>query len=530
MQAILGKITHITPKPGNDGKARMATPLEIKFKPACVLPRRTKIPEWLKDQTLTLERAVVDVREIGRPGDSLVLTPAESTRWLSPLVVTPAVASGALPRMLQLELRWCKEEKPPEFTVRANGRTWTATFVKEGERLTGSMATAEFFDSPPALPVAFEVTCDKLRTTCTVMPGGVPGTCRLLLPEGEHHRLENAWYAVDILAQNHAGGIAALREQARGVDHFRRPNNLIAYPLEYAGHSDRFRSSWDWSEQMRDARMTCAGGRREGAATRLDLEGVLDEGQSLRSSVNYQLYDELPLLLMQREFRYGKAKEPDGKEKDEKPKEPIDEMKVMGFGFRAAWMAERDGRTGSRVLCTDGERLIATRSVEIGDFLRHGYWRMADGWAIAEHPGRREVMMYFFDTCRPPHLSTWLGLHTFTLEPRWPMLPVRPEESAGYALALTAGELCGAADDGGWVACRNVLPSGDMRCAVIARLRRPGPDTEVSFMLGGESRRLPLQNLLLPGVGAIQWAAAEFPGERANDALQVTVAGIAGRS
>lgn len=530
MQSLLGKITHIVPKAGDVVRERALTSLEIKFKPTCVLPRQTKLPEWLKDQTLTLERAVVDVREIGHPGDSLVLTPAEATRWLSPLVVTPAVAAGELPRTLDIELRWCKEEKPPEFTVRANGRTWSAPFVKEGERLVGSVATAGFFDAPSALPVVFEVTCDKLRATCTVTPRDEPGAFRLVLPEGERHRLENAWYAVDILAQSHAGGIAGLRERVRAVDHYRRSADLIADPLEHGGHCDRFRAAWDWSEQMRDAAMTCAGGRREGGGVRLDLEGVLDEGQSLRTSVSYQLYDELPLLLMQRDYRYGKVKQAEGKEKDEKPKEPIDVMKAMGFGFRAAFAAERDGSSGSRVLCTDGERLIAMRSVETGDYQRHGYWRMADGWAIAEHPQRKEHTLYLFDTRHAPHLATWLGHHTFTLEPRWPMLPVRPEESVGYALALTAGELCGAADDGCWVACRAPLASGGMRCAVVARLRRPGEDAQATFLLGGETRRLPLANLLLPGVGRLQWAVAEFPGGQATDALAVNVAGIAGRS
>jgi hypothetical protein len=529
MQAILGKITHITPKSCDTAPRHAATRLEIKFKPACVLPQRTKVPEWLKDQTLTLERDVVDAREIGNPGDSLVLTPAESARWLTPLVVTPGVTYGELPQRLAIELRWCKDEKPPEYTVRANGRSWTAAFVKEGERLTASVGTSALFETAPALPVSLEATCDKMRVTCTVLPANTACAWKLMLPEGERHRVENAWYAVDILAQSHAGGISALREKGRGVDHFRRPENRISYELDYGGHSDRFRSGWEWSEQMRDAKMTCAGSRREGAATRLDLEGVLDEGQSLRTSVVYLLYDDLPLILQQRDFRYGKPKEGDNKEKDEKPKEPIDDMKVVGFGFRAAWIAERDGRTGSRVLCTDGERLVTTRCVEVGDYVGHHYWRMAGGWAVAEHPGRREQMMYLFDTRTPPFLATWLGAHTITLEPRWSMLPARPEESVGYALALTAGELCGAAAEGGWVACRTALPGGGTRCAVIARLREPIADQRASFTLGGESRELPLQSWLLPGVGAIQCAAVEFSGDRMRDPLEVTVAGIAGR-
>lgn len=51
---------------------------EIKFTPKCVLPERTQVSEWLKDQTLSLTRTALDPREVGGPGDSIVLTPAES--------------------------------------------------------------------------------------------------------------------------------------------------------------------------------------------------------------------------------------------------------------------------------------------------------------------------------------------------------------------------------------------------------------------------------------------------------------------
>ena len=123
----------------------------------------------------------------------------------------------------------------------------------------------------------------------------------------------------------------------------------------------------------------------------------------------------------------------------------LDHVRLLDRGLkrllplqRAAWIAERDGRTGSRVLCTDGKRLAATRCVEVGEYVGHNYWRMEGGWAIVEHPGRREHTLYLYDTLTPPYLSTWLGPETITLEPRWSKQPLRPEESAGYALALTA--------------------------------------------------------------------------------------------
>src|SRR5260370_777816 len=79
----------------------------------------------------------------------------------------------------------------------------------------------------PRRTIRFEVTCDKLKAGCTVVPQDGPYAARLLLPEGERHRLESDWYVVDIEPGSHGGGIEALREKGRGVDHFRRPEDRI---------------------------------------------------------------------------------------------------------------------------------------------------------------------------------------------------------------------------------------------------------------------------------------------------------------
>ena len=46
---------------------------------------RKQIPEWLKGQVINITRVVPDPHEIGAPGDSIVLTPSESSstccRW-----------------------------------------------------------------------------------------------------------------------------------------------------------------------------------------------------------------------------------------------------------------------------------------------------------------------------------------------------------------------------------------------------------------------------------------------------------------
>jgi hypothetical protein len=524
MQALLGKITNIT-RPHEAAAEPSGAPFEIKFKAACTLPQRNSIPEWLKDQTLTLQRAARDPREVGEPGDSIVLTPDESGRWLTPLTITPNVAYGELPPTLQLHLRWWKEEKLPEFTVRANGRVQPGQFVKEGEGGAATVDTAPFFSFAPTLPVTFEVTCDKLKAACTVLPKNEPFVRKLLQPGGEEYRIENAWYAIDITGRSHGGGIESLRERGRGVDHFQAPENLIYQPCEYAGHSDRFSASgWGWSDQMLEAAMSCSGARHEGDAARLALDGVVDEGQNLRTSVVYTLYDSLPLLLLERAFQFYKGKGPDkDKEKDEKPKEPIDEMKPVRLGFRAAWRAERDGGSGSRILCTDGERLVVTRPAQAGEMYHNNHWRMPAGWAVVEHPGRHECMMYLFDRHTPPHLETWLGAHTLTLEPYWQHTPVRPEESVSAALALTAGEICGATEEGAWVACRAERPDGGVRCAAIARFREAGPSALASFALAGERLEARLETALIPGVGPVSYAVIDFPGGRMDHAFDAAV-------
>jgi hypothetical protein len=154
VQALLGKITKVvrTGEPsGNDGGL---TPLEITFKAACVLPARTKVPEWLGDPALTVKRSVRDPREIGGVGDSIVLTPEESSAWLFPLSVTPDVAHGKLPDALTLRLRWWKDDKPPEWTARANGRAVSGEFTKEGEDggYAATVETGALFDLRPASP------------------------------------------------------------------------------------------------------------------------------------------------------------------------------------------------------------------------------------------------------------------------------------------------------------------------------------------------------------------------------------------
>src|SRR5205823_10582802 len=106
--------------------------------------------------------------------------------------------------------------------------------------------------------------------------------------------------------------------------------------------------------------------------------------------------------------------------------------------------------------------------------VHYGHWTMTGGWAMAEHPLRRECTLYLFDQTCQPYLATWLGDHTLTLEPSWPHLPMRPEESIGFAAAISAGEAAGAGAEGAWVACRRTHRGGGGNFAATSRLRAAG--------------------------------------------------------
>lgn len=541
MQALLGKISRIEyienekENERNTGSGPAAgARMKIGFKAACLLPERKAAPAWLKDQTLSIERHVLDAREIGGPGDSVVLTTAESALLLHPLSVMPQVARGGVPDALQLTLCWWKDDAPPEWSVRANGRLQSGAWQKaeDGDGWTAQVETASFFDFAPRLPVAFEIECDKLRAGCAVVPADESWARELPLPQGTMHRVENRWYETDVAARLHGGAIAALRERGRGVDHFLVSEERVGRRLEYGGHSDRYRNGWgSWSDKMRDAVMTSTGARREGATMRLCLEGVVDEGEGLRTSVALTFHDELPLIALRREWSYApkKGDDDDDKDKDDAPKEPADELHPMQFSFRCAARSERDGGAGSRVLCGDGEGLAVLRPVALNHLDEHHYWRMRDGWAILEHPLRRECILYLFDAQWPPHLATWLGERAITLEPFWPFAPVRADGSAGYALALSAGELCGASERGGWVACRALQPAGGMVCAAVARLRDPAMNEHAAFTLAGQTREAPLRSILIPGVGEVLCAVVEFENGDIEDELSAIVAGIPAR-
>lgn len=526
MHALLGKITQITEQ--QDAGLVGLHRLEVSFKASCILPARSKTPEWLKDQVLKVQRDVVDMREVGNAGDSIVLTTAESIRWLYPLAVTPNIAHGALPATLGINLRWWKDENPPEYLVRANARQLSGKFVKTDDGFSVEINTADLFTAAPCLPVDIEVTCDKMKVVCSVLPAAAPVSRKLTTPERELQRLENAWYAIDIPLQAGGGGIISLVEKGRAVDHFRKPPDVVQHLFEHSGHVDRYSNHWRPNDKMNEVAMICAGARHEAGAMRLCLEGVVDEGQNLRTSVAYTLFDDIPLLCWQREFHFHPGAKKDDKAQEEKPKDTIDDVQQLGLAPRAIWMAECDGLTGSRLLTAYDDQLVVARCARANDGIWGFNWRMKKGWIIVEHPHRSECSMYLFDPQTPPFLTSWLGTHSISLETNWPLQPVRPGGSVGISQALTVGEFCGASVDGAWVACRSALTNG-IRCAVIARPSGESMERTAIFSLGDVTHTVELEKMLLPGVGAIAVATADFTDGQMDQPFDVTVAGIPSR-
>ena len=509
MEAILGKIIDVAER----GEGRFA----VSFVPACLLPERETLPTWLQGAELAVEREVADPRELGGAGDSFVLTPAESLRWLNPLTITPEISYGRVPEKLTLSLAWWPVDPPPEFTVRIGRQQLTGSFEQRGDRYVAEIDTNQFTTSRLTLPAAITVTFSGLAIHSAVLPAGEPFVTRLYLPGREIVRLENRWYSLDVIRRA-GGAILAWRECARGIDHFARLDDRIGAPLETAGHTDWFRTHWTTSELLMKAVLSSVKGWREEGASRLLLAGRVDK--SLSTQVECALHDDLPLLTWRRIFELRQVP----RRKDDRLQEPIDAVLPFGLGTRGAWLAERQGDTGSRVLCAYDDHLVSLRDVLIGRREGACGWRVEYGWALAEHPGRRACSLYLFPPEPAPVMYLGTGTAHITMEPEWPMHPACAGDAFELPLALVAGECCGAEPAGAWVGCRCAVPDG-IRCAVVARLREEKAGQAV-FHLGEQRRDVPLQILQLPGVGAVAWAVADFPGGGMDDPLEIAAAGI----
>lgn len=539
MRALLGTILDIQSTDSPHGARPNMHTLRIEWKPRCVLPGYKSVPEWLKDKTLHTTRTVCDPRELGERGDALVLSVEESRDLLYPLSIEPEIARGELPKELLLRLHWWKDESPPNWNLRVYGRTHKGAWETEGAlndapQWFARIAT-EVLASPPQSTLVtnfsalhIEASCESFRTECVVLPAQANVASKIIGREREVVRLENACLSLDISAR-HGGAIFCWRERGRGVDFFKAPAHLVQTPLDWGGHADRYKTgAWgDWSDKMHEAHLDTLEVRRGDAASRVNMAGIVDEGEHLRTSVSYSLLDDWPLLLLDRAWMLEPAKDKDAK--PDEIKTPIDEARTLKVGFRCATAPDAstlDATNGSRVLCADGKRLSITRNAEKNELTQHENWTMRDGWAILEHPHRHENLLYLFDTHAPPYLATWHGPHAVTLEPRWPALTVRPGAGLGFQLAIAGGELCGASAAGGWVACR-VRMGDKVLCAAIGRFRET-QNAVAEFQLGNQTQSVPVQSTFLPGIGTIAMARAEFAAE-GDGIFNAIMAGIPDR-
>jgi hypothetical protein len=520
MNAILGKIVSVKPGAKRRGRIRIA----VRFKATALLPNRMEVPAWLANEILTIHREVADPNEIGGPGDAIALTRAESEKWLEPLVIDPETINGKLPAVLRFTLRWWKSNAAPEFTAKALGKTITGTFIRRGEIFSASVSTNRLLDVNVPRPIEIEITCKPLRAVCAVIPFDKPASHHFIDLRGEGYRLLNPFYAIDIVAGRAGGGIIGWRERLRGVDHLAQTAQTQK-AFDKAGHTDRV---WvGGQEKLADAKLTFTVRQHESGATRVEIDGVIDEEKNARSSATYRLLDGLPLLVIRRDARIGEPK-PD--EKKEKPNEPTDSLVPLQLGFRHATTLEGNGAWGSQLLSMDGDRLAPVRALFENDYAQRGEWMLKSGWAMVHHPLRREVTLFLTDPEHPPELLSWAGSDFLTLEPNWLPRVYRPPAGAAFSVAMCAGEIGGASADGAWVVCRALPDDKGFLCIAIARLRSPAEDADAEFRLGKETVSASLSSQYIEGIGLIHLAKAYFKGTNKSRDLDAVVAGIPSRS
>jgi hypothetical protein len=524
MLALLGKIISIIKIETSETTLNR---YEIKFKAACMLPSRSAAPEWLKDQILSITRDVCDLREIGHPGDSIVLSSEESIKWLNPLNVIPNIISGVIPDSIRIDLKWWKDDKTPEYSIRANAVSMTGKLEKSDDRWYADIPTSDFFPANIKLPIDIEVMVDKIKTVCSILPIDEPWTRKLYLPEGERHRLDNKWYALDIVSHTFGGGISAIKEKGRGVDHFRAPNNQIGDDLELAGHIDvLIQGGWERGSMMRTP-MSCAGYYYEGDSSRACFEGVVDEGKGIRSSVTYTLFDDLPIILVDRKFQFNEPKKSNDLKANEAPKEMIDNLIPIACGFRPGWIVDRSSDDGSRLICMDEKRLAEYRPAKICDPQMMYNIKISSSWMLIEHPIRGESMLYLIDKKHIQYVAMHMNNHSVFINTASPVVPLMPNSSIGFMLGISTGELCGASTDGAWVASRIPIANG-IQCVVVCSLNQP-KQADAVLSVGDQALTIPMTKAIIPGIGTIYYAIQDFLDMTMSDSFDVTAAGIPSR-
>ncbi len=497
MKALLGRLVSVDPIEGQTDQYSIA------FKPICVLPNRSAPPEWIKDQTLKVERQVHDLREIGHPGDSLVLSIEESRPWLTPLEVTPCGVVHDIPEKLSLSLHWWKEGDPPTYTVKVNGWEMTGKFEKNDEKITAKVDISQAVTQLRA-PVVIDVEVDKLHEQCVVLPAQGPVWQHVKQPQGDYVRLRGRWLQADINPNCYAGGLCGVKELLRGQEHLTKPEHTVLGELKFGGYFDGISQGWGPLGGLETIQAKSISGDTGSEGPQVRLEGMLNEGLRLRSLVNCQLPDWAPLLIWRREY----ARQPLDKSAEgvQVPINSVESLKLYGH---LSSVTDGSGLLQSRLSAIEDGRFVSLRLAKEYEN-SHGNGKKLDaGWLVVEHPVRQQMTLVLInpDHCQCQHHNTYAGC--FNVE--WHMSDqlVGPIGGLGQTVALAFGEQCGAGDAGAWVACRGVSDDGQLMVGIVARLKSHEGATAV-VSCAGQQQELLLRSVPIPGVGEVQIASAQF--------------------
>lgn len=503
-KALLGRIVGIAPVEGADDR------WQVTCIPLCVLPHQTAPPDWLKDQKLTIERVAADPRALGVPGDSLVLDTHESARWLNPLRLSVPSLVDAFPQTLGIELSWWKDDKAPDYVVRCLGREWRGSLEKGDDKMSACVDLSDLAALVDVPPAEIVITVESLTARVVLTPAAPTWWERRSTPDDELLRLQGDWYTVDLHPAAFAGGITQVTERARGRDLFVRPEQIQGV-YDYGGIHHGLRHGWNWLQSMFDRPMESVHGAADGDGLRLTLEGLIDEGMGLRSTLEVRLLRDAPLVLMNRQYHCQPAAPASDKPGKPAPvKMPIDDLKAFQPILEACWQSDQSGSTGSRLHTVENGRYVTLRPSPDDE---HGQWarerRMSDGWALVEHPLRAECAMLLFDPCALP--TRWVGMHhdRLTVQCNWSAQLVERGRGIAHSAAWCFGEWCGASEQGVWVACRCPESAGQQQVAIVARWRKDVPDASV--WIGEEPVTAAWRVLTLPGVGEVRVVRIDAP-------------------
>lgn len=517
MNALLGRIEEVI--------SRGDEQFDIAFTAIAVQPDLRPVPDWLKDQRLTIERYAADVREIGVPGDSIPLTVAESTRFLTPLTAEPAVCV-ADETVVKLRLRWHASGASPSYKVTANGRLVAGTFEKNDTDFVATVDVAPLFPQGVSRATAVHIAVEKLSVSIPVIADEASGEAAVAAAGGASRRLWNDWYSVDILTERFGGAIASLRERGRDIDHLALRTDRIPASSYNGFHVDRLRSGWGWDDRMKSAAIKSAGSRPTSLGVRLSLDGIVDEGSGIRTSAAYTLYYALPLLSYGREYPIGPAKPLEG-DKPTSPKTPIDAVIDTGMGIRTSTRTDDSAPHASKVLVVQDGALRTYRLARARRVHDAPLPKIEQGWILSEHASRSEWMLHLFDPISNPVLSIDLSPGYMVVEPYFDKLPLTAGESAGYSVGITAGEAAGASERGAWVAVKRRIEGG-IAVGIVARLAPDAGNLTAQVQLGAILEVVPLKELATP-FGTVHYAVVDFIGGGVDKAVHAQVAGIGQR-